>query len=55
MLLEGRNSLALSKMLIIKRLNFYESIVKSRPSQKVFLRGWLRRSSDLAKASGIKL
>lgn len=55
LLLEGRNSLALSKMLIIKRLNFYESIVKSRPSQRVFLRGWLRRSSDLAKASGIKI
>ncbi|EHL65472.1 glycoside hydrolase family 108 protein [Cloacibacillus evryensis] len=55
LLLEGRDSLALSKMLIIKRLNFYESIVRSRPSQKVFLRGWLRRSSDLAKAAGIKL
>lgn len=53
--LESRDSLALSRMLIIKRLNFYESIVKSRPSQKVFLKGWLRRSSDLAKASGIKI
>lgn len=55
LLLEGRNSLTLSKMLIVKRLNFYENVVKSRPSQKVFLKGWLRRSSDLAKASGIKI
>lgn len=55
LLLEGRNSLALSKMLIVKRLNFYENIVKSRPPQRVFLKGWCNRTRALAKACGVKV
>lgn len=52
--LDAMNALVLSKMLLVKRLNFYESIVRNRPSQKVFLKGWLRRAKDLARTAGIK-
>lgn len=46
---------ALSKMLIVKRVNFFNAIVAAKPSQEVFLKGWLRRANDLAKTVGIKL
>lgn len=47
--------LYLSKMLIIKRLNFYDKIVAANPSQKVFLQGWCNRTRALAKEAGIKI
>lgn len=46
---------ALAKMLIVKRINFFNSIVAAKPSQKVFLKGWLRRANALAATVGIKL
>ena len=50
-----RNGLYLSKMLLIKRLNYYDKIVSARPSQKVFLKGWCNRTRALAKAAGVKM
>lgn len=49
------NGLFLSKMLVIKRLNFYDRIVEARPSQHVFLKGWCRRTRALAVACGVKV
>lgn len=46
---------ALAKMLLVKRLNFYNAIVASRPDQRVFLPGWRNRTYALAKDCGIKL
>ncbi|MEA5034253.1 glycoside hydrolase family 108 protein [Cloacibacillus evryensis] len=49
------NGLYLSKMLIIKRLNYYDKIVEARPEQKKFLKGWCNRTRALAKACGVKV
>lgn len=46
---------ALSRMLLIKRLNFYNAIVASRPSQQKYLGGWRNRTNDLARKCGIRL
>ncbi|MBR4401339.1 MAG: hypothetical protein IKT09_06540 [Synergistes sp.] len=46
---------ALSKMLLTKRLNFYDAIVASRPSQQKYLGGWRNRTNDLARKCGIRL
>lgn len=32
-----------------KRQSFYDSIVANRPSQRVFIRGWTRRCSDMKR------
>ena len=32
-----------------KRQSFYDAIVASRPSQKVFIKGWTRRCSDMKR------
>ena len=53
--LAWKNGLALSKMLLIKRLDFYERIIAANPSQKVFRRGWRNRTLALAKECGIRL
>ncbi len=45
----------LSKMLLTKRLNFYNDIVKNNPSQKVFLKGWRNRTYSLASSAGVYL
>ena len=49
------NPLRLAKMLLIKRLNFYNDIVKNNPSQKVFLKGWQNRTYSLASTCGVVL
>lgn len=49
------NGLALSKMLLVKRWNFYDAIVASRPNQRKYLGGWRNRTNDLARKCGIKL
>lgn len=46
---------ALSKMLLTKRLNFYDAIVMSKPSKRKYLGGWSNRTNDLARKCGIKL
>ncbi len=53
--LAWRNGLYLAKMLLIKRLNYYDRIVESKPSQKVFLKGWCRRTKALAVAASVKI
>ena len=50
-----KNGLALSKMLITKRLAFYDRIVAARPSQKSFLKGWRNRTFALAKECGVRV
>lgn len=50
-----KNGLALSKMLITKRLAFYDRIVAARASQKSFLKGWRNRTLALAKEARIKM
>ena len=40
------DSLELALAIIQKRKDYYQAIVDSRPSQKVFLRGWLNRAND---------
>lgn len=49
------NGAALSKMLLVKRLNFYDSIVMSKPSQQKYLTGWRNRTNNLARKCGIRL
>lgn len=38
----------LAVIAIQKRRDYFNSIASNRPSQKVFLRGWLNRANDLA-------
>lgn len=53
--LAWKNGLVLSKMLITKRLAFYDRIVAARPSQKSFLKGWRNRTLALAKECGVRI
>lgn len=46
---------ALARMLLVKRLNFFDAIVASRPNQKRFLPGWRNRVYALAKDCGVRL
>lgn len=45
----SKDTLALALAIIQKRRDYYQAIVASRPSQKVFLKGWLNRANDLEK------
>ena len=42
----------LAKAIYEQRKKYYEKIVARNPSQKVFLKGWLRRADEMAKESG---
>lgn len=46
---------ALAKMLLVKRLNFYDAIVAAHPDQIRFLKGWRNRINALAKDCGVRL
>ncbi|MCF0248290.1 MAG: hypothetical protein HUJ86_06765 [Synergistes sp.] len=45
--LSARCPFYLAHMLLIKRLAFYDAIVKARPQQKVFLNGWRARTAAM--------
>lgn len=47
--LEASNAFLLAKAIVSERKAFYQGIVDSRPSQRVFLRGWMNRANDLDK------
>lgn len=53
--LAGARGLQLAKMLLIKRLNFYDNIVTARPTQAKFLKGWTRRTQELATAANVRV
>lgn len=53
--LAWKNGLVLSKMLLTKRLNFYDAIITARPNQKRFRDGWRNRTFALAKECGIRI
>ena len=43
----------LAKNIYIQRKKYYEKIVARNPSQKVFMKGWLRRADEMAKKAGV--
>lgn len=45
--------LSLSAAIVRQRKRYYENIVASKPSQKVFLKGWLARNDAMAKIAGV--
>ena len=53
--LAWKSGLALSKMLLVKRLDFYERIIAARPDQKRFRDGWRKRTLALAKECGVRM
>lgn len=44
---------ALCKALVARRKEYYEKIVANKPSNKVFIKGWLNRNNAMAKAAGV--
>ena len=42
----------LAKAIYNQRKKYYEKIVARNPSQKVFLKGWMRRADEMAKEAG---
>lgn len=45
--------MTLAKAIYIQRKKYYEKIVARNPSQKVFLKGWMRRADEMGRASGV--
>ncbi len=43
----------LARAIVKRRKEYFEKIVANKPSQKVFLNGWMRRVNDMAKAAGV--
>ena len=47
--LESESSFALARAIISERKKFYQAIVDSNHTQRVFLRGWMNRANNLDK------
>ena len=45
--------MTLAKNIYIQRKKYYEKIVANKPSQKVFLKGWLNRADAMAREAGV--
>ena len=43
----------LAKAIYNQRKKYYEKIVARNPSQKVFLKGWMRRADEMAREAGV--
>ena len=51
--LKACSPITLAKAIYIQRKKYYEKIVARTPSQKVHLKGWLRRADEMARESGV--
>ena len=51
--LKACDPMSLSSAIVRQRKKYYENIVASKPSQKVFMTGWLRRNDAMAKEAGV--
>ena len=51
--LKACQSLSLAYAIYNQRKKYYEKIVARNPSQKVFLKGWMRRADAMAKEAGV--
>ncbi len=49
---DTNDGIELARRVVDLRVNFYYTIVKNKPSQKVFLKGWLNRMRALKKEIG---
>ncbi len=45
--------MTLAKAIYIQRKKYYEKIVARNSSQKVFLKGWMRRADEMAREAGV--
>lgn len=43
----------LAKAIYDQRKKYYEKIVARNPSQKVFIKGWMRRADEMAREAGV--
>ena len=43
----------LARAIYSQRKKYYEKIVARNPSQKVFMKGWMRRADEMAKEAGV--
>ena len=51
--LKACQPMTLAKAIYTQRKKYYEKIVAKNSSQKVFMKGWLRRADEMAKESGV--
>lgn len=51
--LKACDALSLARAIVNQRRLYYEKIVAKKPSQKVFLAGWLRRNNEMAALGGV--
>ena len=51
--LRACDPMTLAKAIYVQRKKYYEKIVARNPSQKVFLKGWMRRAEEMAKKAGV--
>ena len=51
--LKACSPMTLTKAIYIQRKKYYEKIVARNPSQKVHLKGWLKRADEMAKEAGV--
>ena len=51
--LKACDPVSLAKAIVKQRKAYYENIVAKNASQKVFLKGWLRRNDEMAKEAGV--